>query len=176
MDTNGLTNHGDLEIWGDPLTIMEIRGNITNYGDLGMDEAEITGDVNNFPTATLHLDNTEIRGNLYNQIGAIIDVDYEVDVEQGAVENAGLIKIAPSGEIYVNPYLHNTGQLQMYGGFCGSDDLFHNDANGVIKGFGVLSRRQRQIQRLHILRRHLALADRLALIEKLFFSLTVVFL
>jgi len=117
VDANGLTNHGYLEI----------------------EEIEINGNVTNLTGAELELCDMDIEGNLYNQAGATIDVDYEVDVEQGGLENAGLIEIAPTGEIYVNQYFHNVNEILIYGGECGVDEgILDNNSTGVIRGFGIL--------------------------------------
>lgn len=127
-----------LELAEDLNLTLSVNELLTNHGSLGA-EVIISGNVTNTTGATFRLDDMEIEGDLYNQPGATMDVDYEVDVEQGGLENAGLIEIAPSGEIYVNQHINNVGQIIIYGGECGADEeIFDNNSTGVIKGFGFL--------------------------------------
>ena len=129
----------DLEKWTSDWFELTIYNGLTNHGDLEIDLVEIVGNITNLGGSELGLDNAEIRGNLYNQFEATIVVDHEVDVEQGGLENAGLIEIAPSGEIYVNTHFNNAGQIIIYGGECGVDKgILDNNSTGVIKGFGFL--------------------------------------
>lgn len=119
-DPNGLTNYGNLELGED----FEIYGNIIN----------ISG-------ARLELEDMDITdGNLINQSDAMIDIQYKVGVEEGSVENAGLMQLTPAdGEIYINTYFHNTGRFIIYGGKCGVDEgIFDNDMEGKIHGFGII--------------------------------------
>ena len=123
VDSSGLTNHGYLEIVG-----FVIEGNVTNTAG-----------------ATLELEDMEIVGNLYNQAGATIEV-FEVSDEvlvEGDVENAGSMTITPVSKLSVHNVegstLHNTGQINIYGGGCVvSDDILDNNDTGVIQGFGVV--------------------------------------
>jgi len=123
VDPSGLTNHGYLEIVG-----FVIEGNVTNTAG-----------------ATLELEDIEIVGNLYNQAGATIEV-FEVSDEvlvEGDVENAGSITITPVSKLSVHNVegstLHNTGQINIYGGGCVVyDDILDNNDTGVIQGFGVV--------------------------------------
>lgn len=129
----------DLDKWTSDWFELTIYNGLTNHGDLEIDSVEIVGNITNLGGAELGLDNAEIRGNLYNQFEATIVVDYEVDVEQGGLENAGLIVIAPTGEIYVNQHFNNIGEILIYGGECGVDEcILDNNSTGVIKGFGFL--------------------------------------
>lgn len=133
--------YGEVELgkWTSDWFELTIYNGLTNHGDLEIDSVEIVGDVTNLVGSELGLDNAEIRGNLYNQFEATIVVDYEVDVGQGGLENAGLIVIAPTGEIYVNQHFNNAGQIILYGGECGVDEgILDNNSTGVIKGFGFL--------------------------------------
>jgi hypothetical protein len=116
VDANGLTNHGYLVIEG----------------------LEINGDVTNTAGVMLELEDMGIEGDLYNQAGATIEVFYEVWVD--AVENAGSMVIALVGKLDVEAgTLHNTGQINIYGGACEVDDnILDNNDTGLIKGFGVL--------------------------------------
>jgi len=79
-----------------------------------------------------------IEGDLYNQAGATIEVFYEVWVD--AVENAGSMMIAQAGKLDVEAgTLHNTGQINIYGGTCEVyDGILDNNDTGLIKGFGIL--------------------------------------
>jgi hypothetical protein len=118
VDPNSLTNHGYLAIVG-----FQIEGNVTNTAG-----------------TTLELEDMEIEGDLYNQAGATIEV-FEVSDEvlvEGDVENAGSITITPVSKLNVRSTLHNTGQVQLFNACCMSEELFHNDSNGVIQGFGVV--------------------------------------
>jgi len=81
--------------------------------------------------------NLWVTGNLHNSAGGVIEIERIVDVG-GDVENAGSIEVLSASELVVDNTFHNMGQIQLYGGLCDSDDLFHNDVNGVIKGFGAL--------------------------------------
>ncbi len=120
VDPNGLTNHGYLVIVG----------------------LWINGDVTNTAGATLELEDMEIEGDLYNQAGATIEV-FEVSDEvcvDGTVENAGLMTITLTSKLHVEGgTLHNTGQLNIYGGGCVVyDGILNNNDTGLIKGFGML--------------------------------------
>ena len=116
VDANGLTNHDYLVIEG-----FEIEGNVTNTAG-----------------ATLELEDMGIEGDLYNQAGATIEVFYEVWVD--AVENTGSMMIAQAGKLDVEAgTLHNTGQINIYGGTCEVyDGILDNNDTGLIKGFGIL--------------------------------------
>jgi len=117
---------------------------LTNHGDLMIDNIEIRGDVNNTTKAWLWLRNACTNGgNLYNQAEAMIKIVEEVYVDEshdygGSVENAGVITVVPSGFLRTDGTLHNTGQINIYGGDCGADEIFDNNSTGTIKGFGAL--------------------------------------
>ena len=120
VDANGLTNHDYLVIEG-----LEIVGNVTNTAG-----------------ATLELEDMEIEGDLYNQAGATIEV-FEVSDEvlvEGNVENAGSMTITPVSKLRVGgSTLHNTGQINIYGGACiVYDGILDNNDTGVIQGSGVV--------------------------------------
>jgi len=119
-DPNGLTNHGELEVTGWDL---DITGNITNQGGARFDS---------------HAHSLDINGLITNSANATIAVYWSTWVF-GDVQNAGTI-IVPWGVgiLGVHGDLLNTGLIQMFGGVCGSINLFDNDANGVIIGFGTL--------------------------------------
>ncbi len=117
-DTNGLTNHGDLSIegkWHD-----DINGKITNTG-----------------SAELYLEDLEIAGDLFNPDGSIMGIKGKIDTDEGNFENSGLIQIAPGSEFYIEEYVHNNGQIKIYGGAFGSDDDLVNNPLGIVEGFGV---------------------------------------
>lgn len=136
----------ELPTWTSGWVELTIYNGLTNHGELEIGEINIRGNITNTTGATLGLyEDKFIRdGNVYNQAGAMILVDDEVDVEDGGLENAGVIEIIPSGVIYVNEYLHNVGQILVHGGECGcSEGILDNDSNGVIKGFGNLMARQK---------------------------------
>ncbi|GAJ13051.1 unnamed protein product, partial [marine sediment metagenome] len=115
---------------------------LTNYGYLVIVGLVINGDVTNTAGATLELEDTEIEGDLYNQAGATIEV-FEVSDEvlvEGDVENAGSITVTPVSKLNVaGSTLHNTGQINIYGGSCiVYDGILDNNDTGVINGFGVI--------------------------------------
>lgn len=111
---------------------------LTNHGYLVIEELEIEGNVTNTTGKTVELEDMGIEGDLYNQAGATIEVFYEVWVD--AVENAGSMMIAPASKLDVEAgTLHNTGQINFYGGACTAyGDILDNNDTGVIQGFGVV--------------------------------------
>ncbi len=123
------------------LTLVDPSG-LTNHGYLVMVGFVIVGNVTNTAGATLELEDMEIEGDLYNQAGATIEV-FEVSDEVwvgGAVENAGSMTITPVSKLNVEgSTLHNTGQINIYGGGCVVyNDIIDNNDTGVIQGFGVV--------------------------------------
>jgi len=138
-EPNGLINYGELffQVYGAQFN--RVVGNIINHGlmDLKSDIGYIKGNVTNLSGAELYLINLCITGELQNFSGGMIEIERVVNVD-GDVGNAGFIEVIPGSELMVDSAFHNIGQIQMSGGFCGSYDLFHNDVNGVIKGFGVI--------------------------------------
>jgi len=120
-------------------TLLDANG-LTNYGELKLfEQGDIHGNVTNTAGAELYLKDLYITGNLHNLAGGIIEFDDAYVMGEnstGVVENAGLI--ITFGELEAFNTFHNTGQINIYDGECGSDSLFHNDVNGVIKGFGIL--------------------------------------
>jgi hypothetical protein len=123
------------------LTLVDPSG-LTNHGYLVIVRLWIDGNVTNTAGATLELEDTEIEGDLYNQAGATIEV-FEVSDEvciDGTVENAGSMTITPVSKLNVEGgTLHNTGQINIYGGSCSVyDGIIDNNDTGLIKGFGVL--------------------------------------
>jgi hypothetical protein len=123
------------------LTLVDPSG-LTNHDYLVIVRLWIDGNVTNTAGATLELEDTEIEGALYNQAGATIEV-FEVSDEvcvDGAVENAGSMTITPVSKLTVEGgTLHNTGQINIYGGSCSVyDGIIDNNDTGLIKGFGIL--------------------------------------
>ena len=139
IEPGGLTNYGEFQLWIYAAHWSRVVGNITNHGEMELrgNVGYIKGNVTNLSGAELFLMDLWVTGNLDNSAGGMIMIESVVDVG-GTVENAGSIEVIPAGELLVDNTLHNMGQIQMYGGFCGGEGLFHNDVNGVIKGFGVL--------------------------------------
>jgi hypothetical protein len=138
-EPNGLTNYGDLRFFIYGAQFSRVVGNITNRGMMEMesDNGYINGNVTNFSGAELCLMDLWVTGNVYNFAGGMIEIERIVDMV-GVMENAGSIEIISAGELIVDNTFNNMGQIQMNGGLCESEDIFHNDVNGVIKGFGVL--------------------------------------
>ncbi len=121
--------------------IFEEPNGLTNHGGLGIEgrnEFEINGNITNTNGAELYLLNLEINGNLYNHIEAIIEVEHEVFVIDANLENSGTIVSFPASQLWLDKTLHNTGQINLYGGLCGGDKTFDNDSIGLVKGFGEI--------------------------------------
>jgi len=140
-EANGLSNYGEFQLWIYAAHWSRIVGNITNHGvmDLQSNVGYIKGNVTNLSGAELWLSNVSIMtGNLRNSAGGVIEIERIVDVVGGAVENAGSIVVRSASELVADNTFHNTGQIQLHGGSCYSEGLFHNDVDGLIKGFGVL--------------------------------------
>jgi len=119
LDPNGLTNYGDLELCGENRQ-MEINGNVTNTAGAGLELADV-----------------EIHGDLYNLAGAIIVAELENDVE-GDLQNDGTLTIIHASDLLCDSNLYNNGQINLYSGECGVDQILDNNSTGVIRGFGVL--------------------------------------
>ena len=116
------------------LTLVDANG-LTNYGNLSIDDLDIRGNVTNTAGAFLELNGVEINDDLYNFAGATIEVEIENDVE-GNIQNEGTLIIGHASDILVDQTLHNTGQIQIYGGACGVDEILDNNSTGTIQGFG----------------------------------------
>ena len=134
--------YGNVELasWGGwaLLTLTDPNG-LKNYGDLSIDEINIDGNITNTNGTALNLVELDVAGNLNNVAGGTTKIEIEVWLD-GDVENAGSMIIVPAGTLFVEAVgntLHNTGQFQLHNGCCIVEDLFHNDSNGVIQGFGV---------------------------------------
>jgi len=123
------------------LTI-EQPGYLTNHGELdikGGFPSAIYGSLINACDARLWLHNIYINENLYNQTGATIVIDGgSVTVDQGEVQNAGVIMIPPTTNFLVHKQLYNYGEIRVYGGECSGDSLLSNESNGIIRGFGTI--------------------------------------
>ena len=137
-EPNGLTNYGEFTLFIHGSEFDRVVGNITNRGimELRSSIGYIMGNVTNADGAELILTNLWVTGKIENSAGGLVDVERSTDVNN--VENAGSIVIIPTGDLATNNTLHNTGEIQIYGGLCESEDVFHNDIGGIIKGFGVL--------------------------------------
>lgn len=145
---NQLDCYGEVELenWtsGWVVIALEDTNDLTNHGYLNIDELEINGDVNNTTKATLCLCDMGINGgNLYNHAEAIIEVveDVYVDVNDGYggfLENAGVLMVVPTSMLETQRTLHNTAQINVFGGACRAGEIFDNGTTGVIRGFGVL--------------------------------------
>lgn len=113
--TNGLRNHGKLEIAG----------------------IELNGDVTNPNGAYLETGKTLIVGNLHNLAGATMCCLPEFDVN-GRVQNAGLMIIFADVDLWPGAGFNNSGQIRLLSGICGTDDLFDNNNSGGIEGSGTI--------------------------------------
>ncbi|HIJ53327.1 MAG TPA: LamG domain-containing protein [Planctomycetes bacterium] len=131
----------DLESWGGR-NELTVESGLTNYGYLEIEKIEIKGNVTNIDGAELCLCEMDIEGILYNEPGAMIEVEDGVSIESkfttagSFLVNYGTVDIIPYGELWVEDALDNTGEMNVYGGICGCDNVFNNP--GVISGFGVI--------------------------------------
>ena len=140
---NQLSCYGvvDLEGWVGR-NELAVESGLTNYGYLVIEKIEIKGNVTNIDGAELCLCDMDIEGILYNEPGAIIEVEDRVCIESKLTSassflvNYGTVEIIPYGELWVKDALDNTGEMNVYGGICGCDNNFNNP--GVISGFGVI--------------------------------------
>jgi hypothetical protein len=144
-------NHLDCNVTGDDLKLerctsdwIELRldepNGLTNYGELeikGKEHMIIKGNVTNIAGTILTLDGVEINGNLKNLSTAELEIGNEVGLE-GNLENDGLFVIDIDSEFWADPYIKNTGEIQLYGGECGSDGVFDNNSIGAVTGFGTV--------------------------------------
>ena len=118
---NGFTNHGNLRLLG-------------RFADAH--HFEIHGSVTNESGAALELFHTTIEDGFYNALGAPTAMNYANNFPNGAW-NDGAINIYPVGQMDSDANVTNTGQIQIFGGLCATTQVLHNDANGLIHGFGV---------------------------------------
>lgn len=142
LDCNVHGDSLDLEIWTpDWVTLtLEDPNGLTNYGELeikGKERMIIKGNVTNIAGTMLTLWGVEINGNLKNLPTAELEIDNEVGLE-GNLENDGLFVIDIDSEFWADPYINNTGEIQLYGGECGSDGVFDNNSTGAVTGFGTV--------------------------------------
>jgi hypothetical protein len=118
VDTNGLRNHGCLEIWND----LNIRGNVVNT-----EGSYLEG---NFDL---------VEFDLINQTGAMFCIGtHSVDIDGGHLYNHGNILCVSGGVLSGNFELHNFGKIQMYGGTLAPHRFLINYITGVIKGTGMV--------------------------------------
>ncbi|UCE49123.1 MAG: hypothetical protein JSW47_03065 [Phycisphaerales bacterium] len=121
-ETEGLTNHGSLELDGEDG--MRIIGNVTNAPGADM---EIWG--------VLDIE----EGTLHNSPGAHIYMGGDdIAVEGGGLDNRGSITIDPETEFMSDRTLHNAGRIYIRGGQCQTDNVLDNSSTGVVEGFGYL--------------------------------------
>ncbi len=139
IDANGLINHGDLEIHDDRF---QVNGNINNYGHMEVDSLEISGNVINATGAEFYFAQGVIYGNLYNTAGADMQVDDNVDLREGEVQNNGYMLITPSGEMWAQDGFRNSGEILMYLAECSTNGVFDNDSNGLIEGAAAIHSNQ----------------------------------
>jgi hypothetical protein len=99
----------------------------------------IKADVTNLEGAFLELGFGEIRDNLYNQVGGIVQSEYVFEIGDD-IENAGLIIIRHGGHIYSDEgEIRNSGILDLRNGTIGANEgPFCNKPSGKIRGFGMV--------------------------------------
>jgi len=140
LDCNCQGDDVDLQKWTSGWVELTIYNGLTNHGNLDIDEINIRGNITNTTGATLGLyeDKFILDGNVYNQVGAMIEVADDVMVEDGNIDNAGVIMLVPNSILVTEHTLHNAGQINVYGGDCGADEIFDNNSTGTITGYGTL--------------------------------------
>ncbi len=123
-DVNGLRNYGNLRIRGGSYNE---RAELTIYG---------TG--RNESGATVELFGVTFEDEFYNASGGNMAVKYE-NIFPGGIQNHGFIGIDAFGEMSADGNIVNTGQVFIGGGTFAATGLISNDANGLVKGFGVVA-------------------------------------
>lgn len=141
LDANGLTNHGDLEIYE-----LDIVGNITNYGDFDVEDSEISGSFTNKSGAYAYLSDSYIEdGNLYNETGAKLEIECDAELEGGDFTNNGWVFGIPASILWVGDgSFTNNGLINIKDSEIGNDEEngiaenFVNTSSGRIWGSGIL--------------------------------------
>lgn len=120
------------------LALTDANG-LTNYGALEIYKLNISGNINNIAGASCYLCGTtvEIRGNIYNQANAKLELDGDIQLEgEFNLENAGTMWMwGPGVQFYTGGTLSNTGQINLAAGDCGANKIINN-SSGVIRGWG----------------------------------------
>lgn len=134
---------GDVHLlkWGGPwneLIVVEPNG-FLNYGDLRV-EIDVRGDiVNTSGSAIVFSGHLNVFGDLYNEAGALVRVSRDdIDIEDGAVHNAGQIWLASNGGIGEGHLFSNTGTIRLFNGMCNGKAVV-NWQEGLIKGSGFVT-------------------------------------
>lgn len=119
VDSNGLTNHGQLEIWA-------------------REGFDIVGNVYNAEGAVI-MGGFDIEdGNLVNAAGAsFVNGTYAVDVE-GSIYNHGEVLSAEAGHLLAYQEFHNFGNIDIYGAICEAHGSFTNYDGASIRGYGMI--------------------------------------
>ena len=120
------------------LTLNDPKG-LMNHGELVTDGICFNGNVINSPGAYLEVSHATIEGNLYNLTGGKVQCENEFDIDSGEIQNAGLVNIPmDSTDLWPGEGFQNTGTIHLFGGECGTDDVFDNGSTGVIEGYGAI--------------------------------------
>ncbi|MHC4619351.1 MAG: hypothetical protein ACYTEQ_16520 [Planctomycetota bacterium] len=129
-----------LDAWTPGSLQLTIYNGLTNYGQLDIGDIDIRGDVTNTAGATLGLHDKQFipDGSVYNKAGARIDISGDIHVEKGNIDNEGQIMVVPVSRLTTEHTLHNRGQINIWGGDCGADEIIDNDSAGTITGYGTL--------------------------------------
>ncbi len=120
------------------LVVVEPNG-FVNRGDLRL-EIDVSGDIVNTAGSAIefsgHLD---VFGDLHNEADAVVNVSRDdIDIEDGAVYNAGQMWLTSDGEIGEAHLFSNTGIIRLFSGGC-NGKAFVNWQEGVIKGSGAVT-------------------------------------
>ncbi len=121
------------------LTLTDANG-LTNYGSLDIGRLNISGNITNVAGADCYLredDYMEIRGNIYNQANAKLELEGDVGLEGNFnLENAGTVWMwGPGVQFYSDGTINNTGQINLVAADCGANKVI-NSSSGVIRGWG----------------------------------------
>jgi hypothetical protein len=121
---------------------LTVVNGVTNYGKLQFDDLDIKGDVTNTSGALLDLDGMDIdEGNLYNHVGGLVEVEGTVYIEEepgGNVQNAGTLIVDPGSALVVDFWVYNSGNVKLLDGRCEAYAGFHNDMASLVEGFGLV--------------------------------------
>ena len=135
--------YSDVQLWSNG-ALLTIKKGLVNHGYLGICRVliaylHIKADVTNLDGAFLELGFGEIRDNLYNHAGGIVQSEYVFEIGDN-MENAGLIIIHNGGHIYSDEgEFHNSGRVELTNGTTGAaEGPFYNKQSGLVKGSGML--------------------------------------
>jgi hypothetical protein len=143
MTVSGIEFRGEVQLlkWGPfwaELVVAEPNG-FVNYGGLSV-EIDVRGDIVNKAGGAIEFSGpVNVFGDLHNEAGAVVTADRDdVDVEGGAVYNAGQMWLTGNGGIGEGHLFENTGTIRLFSGVC-HGSAFVNRQDGLIRGFGYVT-------------------------------------